>query len=106
MVPIYQDIDDVMSPVAPTAAAAITVEFGKALLWTIIILIAVAMTLLLRAALRRGRDSFYPAAGASCLVVLLLQSFGDTGLFGTAVSIIGAAMLGLAVVQSKSRTLQ
>jgi hypothetical protein len=67
---------------------------------------AVAIIALLRASLQRGRDSFYPAMGGSCLVTLLLLAFVNAGLLATPVSLIAAATLGLAVVQSKSRTVR
>jgi hypothetical protein len=54
--------------------------------------------------LRRGRDWFYAACGASCLITLLALAFSNAGLFGTAISIIAPAAFGLAFAQSKSRT--
>ena len=104
--PIYRDIEDAATIVAPTAAAAIVVELGRPMLWAIVAAITGAAGVLLRAALRRGRDSFFPAAGASTLVTLLILSFGNAGLFGTAISIIAAAVIGSGLAQSKSRTVQ
>jgi hypothetical protein len=60
--------------------------------------------ILLRTSLQRGRDSFYPAMGGSCLITLLLLAFNNSGLFGTASGLIAAAVIGLAIAQSKSRT--
>jgi len=54
---------------------------------------------MLRGALRRGRDSFYPALGAGCLVALLIRGFADASIFAQAVSIIAAAPVGLALAQ-------
>jgi hypothetical protein len=62
--------------------------------------------MLLRAAMSRGRDSFYAAAAASTVVALLILAFGNPGLFGTSVLIIVATVLGLAVAQSRSGTAQ
>jgi hypothetical protein len=59
--------------------------------------------MLLRASLQRGRDSFYPAMGGSCLITLLLLAFTNAGLLGAATGLIVAATLGLAFAQSKSR---
>ena len=56
------------------------------------------------ASLQRGRDSFYPAMGGGCLITLLLLSFNNVGLLGTATSLIAAAIIGLGIAQSKSRT--
>ena len=107
LLPIYRDIDELMiGPAAPTAAAAIAVEMGRPALWAMVITAIALIMTLLRAALRRGRDSFYPAAGAGCLVALMLLAFGNAGLFSTAVSIVAAAILGVAFAQSKSRSIQ
>ena len=73
--------------------------------WLIVAVIMGAVVILLRASLLRGRDSFYPAAGAGCLLTLLLLAFMNTGILGTATAVIAAAMLGLALAQSKSRTI-
>jgi hypothetical protein len=54
--------------------------------------------------LQRGRDSFYPAMAGGCLITLLLLSFNNVGLFGTATSLIAAAVIGLGIGQSKSRS--
>jgi hypothetical protein len=58
---------------------------------------------LLRGALQRGRDSFYPAAGAASLVTLLLLAFGEAAVLATGVAVIAASVLGLAAAQSRSR---
>jgi hypothetical protein len=105
--PIYRDIDDQSAiSTAPTAAAAIAIELGRPMLWLIVATMACAIYGLLRAALRRGRDSFYPTAGASCLITLLFLCFMNTGVLGSAAAMIAAATLGMALAQSKSRSVQ
>jgi hypothetical protein len=105
--PIYRDIDDQTAIfTAPTAAAAIAIELGRPMLWLIVATMAGSIYVLLRASLRRGRDSFYPTAGASCLITLLLLSFMNVEVLGSAAAMIAAATLGLAFAQSKSRTVQ
>jgi hypothetical protein len=105
LAPIYRQIDDPPSgSTAATAAAAIAIELGKPMFWLIMVAVASSIFILLRASLQRGRDSFYPAMGGSCLITLLLLSFNNAGLFGTASSSIAAAVIGLAIAQSKSRT--
>jgi hypothetical protein len=105
--PIYRDIDEREPAVtAPTAAAGVAIELGLPVLWLIVVVSIGAGVLLFRAALQRGRDSFYPAAGTSCLVTLLFLCFINAGLLAVAPAIIAAATFGLALAQSKSRTLQ
>jgi uncharacterized membrane protein len=65
---------------------------------------ALALTLL-RGAVRRGRDSFYSMAGASSIVAITLLAFGNMGLFSTPVLVIAAAAVGIAIAQSKSRSI-
>jgi hypothetical protein len=103
--PIYRQIDDPPpGSTAATAAAVFAIELGKPMFWLITVAAMGSIVILLRASLQRGRDSFYPAMGGSCLITLLLLSFNNAGLFGTASSLIAAAMIGLAIAQSKSRT--
>ncbi len=105
LAPIYRQIDDPPpGSTAATAAAAFAIELGKPMFWLITVAAAGSIFILLRSSLQRGRDSFYPAMGGSCLITLLLLSFNNPGLFGTASSLIAAAAIGLAIAQSKSRT--
>src|SRR5207244_8158845 len=83
LLPVYQDADDVTKlPVAPTTAARIAIDLGRPMLWIITVGVLSAIIILLRGALQRGRDSFYPATAASSLVLLLLLSFCDNGVLG------------------------
>jgi hypothetical protein len=105
MAPIYRSLDEQTLPAtAPTAAATMAIEMGSPLLWLIVLTTAGAIYFLLRAALRRGRDSFYPMAGAGSLVVLALLGFINSGILGSVAAMIAAATIGLALAQSKSRT--
>jgi hypothetical protein len=103
--PIYHDIDDSASfTTASTVAAAAAIELGRPILWLLVLTAGGAIAILLRAALRRGRDSFYAAAGAGTLMALLLLIFTNAGLLGTAPAMLAAATLGLAFAQCKSRS--
>ena len=104
VLPIYRGLDElVVAPMAPTAAAAIAVELGQPLLWTIVVVaIALAITLL-RGSIQRRLDSLYSAAGAGCVVTATLLGFGNSGVFSTTVLSITAVVVGIAIAQSKSR---
>jgi hypothetical protein len=107
LAPIYREMDDRLSgSTASTTAAAFAIELGRPLLWSIATVTLIAIVFLLRASLRRGRDWFYPAMGASCLIALFISAFVNAGLLGTAPGVIGAGAFGLAFAQSKSRTPQ
>jgi hypothetical protein len=104
LAPIYRQIDDPPpDSTAATAAATIAIELGKPMFWLITAAAGGFIFMLLRASLQRGRDSFYPAMGGSCLTTLLLLSFDNAGLIGTVSSSIAAVVIGLAIAQSKSR---
>jgi hypothetical protein len=107
LLPTYRDTGDVLiGAAAPTSAAAVEVELGRSMLVAIVVTAVAAAAASLRAALRRGRDSFYAAAGAGCLVAVLILGFTNAGVFAMAPSLVLAAVLGLAVAQSKSRRVQ
>jgi hypothetical protein len=108
LLPIYREtIDDSpAAPMAATTAATLAIELGQPMFWLIVAATVASIFVLFRASLRRGRDSFYPAMGGSCLVTLLLLAFNNGGLLGTATSLIAAVALGLAVAQSKSRMVE
>ena len=103
--PIYREMDDPpTNSVAATTAASLGIELGRPLLWLIVAATAASIVFLLNCCLKRGRNSFYPAMGASCLATMLLLSFVNPGLLGNAAGLIAAITLGLAIAQSKSRT--
>ncbi len=102
--PIYQEAGDIVAdPVAPTAASNTAIALGRPMFWMIVITVMFAFFVLLRGALNRGRDSFYPAAGASSLLLLLFLSFCDDGILGMPVGICAASVIGLAFAQCTSR---
>jgi hypothetical protein len=106
LVPIYRDSADATVGIpAPSTAAKITIELGRPALFVIVTMTIVALFLLLQGVLQRGRDSFYPAAGAGCLVILILEAFCDASFFSTTVLICAMVALGLAFSQSTSRAI-
>jgi hypothetical protein len=105
LLPIYQDTSDpIAASVAPTTAAALSIELGRPFLWIVVVAAMAAIVWLLIGALQRGRDSFFAAAGTSCGVVLLIEAFFDASLSGSAIIVVATAVLGLALSQSVSRT--
>jgi hypothetical protein len=105
LVPIYRAIDDPPgTSEGSTTAATLTIELGRPMFWLFVLAIAVSILIFLRAALVRGRDSFYPAMGGGALITLVLLIFMNDGLLGNATGLLVAAMFGLSMAQSKSRT--
>ena len=73
--------------------------------WYIVAAATAGMIVLLRASLKRGRDFFYSALGGACLITQLILAFSNAGLMHSATGVILAALLGLALAQSKSRVI-
>jgi hypothetical protein len=107
LLPIYGSVEEIASKAsAPTAAAALAIELGRPM-WAAIMLAAIAAgTLLFRAAMLRGRDSFHSTAAASVIVVMLLECFADSTLFNMAILTVASSVVGLGLAQSTSRTIQ
>jgi hypothetical protein len=55
---------------------------------------------LVRGALSRGRDSFYAAGAAGCLVTAFCEAFCDTGFTDVTVQMIAAIVVGLGLSQT------
>jgi hypothetical protein len=101
LVPIYRTISAASEVVtAPTAAASISIELGVPALWILTICALTAALLLFKGALRRGRDYFYPAAGAACVLAIVILSFGNAGIFGWAPAALASVACGVALAQS------
>lgn len=102
---IYRDTPNATNlPVAPTTAAEILVDLGRPALWLITIAGLAGIIWLIHGALARGRDSFYAAAGASCLVTMLIEAYFDASLLTSTTLVLATAVFGLALTQSVSRT--
>jgi hypothetical protein len=88
---------------APSSAAAFAIELGWPMalftFGTAIGLVAV----LYRGALFRRRDSYYPAAAAACVIMILGQAFCDASLLHPVVAVIAGAVTGLGLAQSVSQ---
>ncbi|WP_244443205.1 hypothetical protein [Bradyrhizobium sp. Ai1a-2] len=100
---IYQPGDATGPLAAPSAAIALFVGTG----WIgLALAVAIALSLLTRlvsGALRRGRDSFFPAAAAACLSFGIVQGFAGPGLLRTGAIICLAVIVGLGLSQSVSQ---
>ncbi|WP_448034159.1 hypothetical protein [Bradyrhizobium liaoningense] len=98
LLPLYQGLGgSITNP--PSTVTAFAIELG----WPMtLILIAIAlwtMLVLFQGALNRGRDSYYSALAAACVVVLLGQAFCDASLLNTTIATIADAVIGLGLAQ-------
>ena len=102
LLPVYRDIDDPSANGAPTSAALIALELGRPALWVLVILALVAAFHFFRAALQRGRDYIYTAAGSGSILAILILSFSNSGTVEPATSLLTSTIFGFALAQSKS----
>jgi len=68
---------------AVTAAAKLSIEMGKGMLWFAVLAASLAVFQLLQGAAGRGRDSFHAAAAS--LITLMILAFAQSALSGSAV---------------------
>jgi uncharacterized membrane protein len=105
IVPIYRDAVGSGAVGAPTLAAQFAVEWGRIGFWVDVIVLLALSAVFARGGLSRGRDSFYATAGAGVGFTALVAAFGNPGLANIGPEIWVAALFGLALAQSLSRTL-
>jgi hypothetical protein len=106
LLPLYANFDDASLRAAPTLAAQISIEMGKAAPFIAAVLALMLVAILLRGAFERGRDSFYAAGAAACTVTFLTEAFMDSSLLTTSAMLVAATILGLGFAQRLSRSLQ
>jgi hypothetical protein len=88
-----------------TFAAQIAIELGRPALWIVVGLACAIFVMCAQGAFTRGRDFFYPLAGAGVTVAIVLNSFSNAGLTNPALSLLVAVTLGLCFAQSVGRSL-
>jgi hypothetical protein len=86
-----------------TFAGQIAIELGRPALWVIVGLTCALTVMFARSAFSRGRDYFYPLAGAGITVAMVLDCFTNATLTNPAISLLVAVTLGLGLGQSVGR---
>lgn len=102
LLPIYQELGAPVTKI-PSTAAALAIELGWPLALFAIGLAIGLVVVFFRGAFVRGRDSFYPAAAAACVIILLGQAFCDMSLLHSCVAIVADLVVALGLAQSKSQ---
>ncbi|QQN65732.1 hypothetical protein JIR23_08605 [Bradyrhizobium diazoefficiens] len=90
--------------IAPTAATAIFGDAGWIGLAATMLVAAALVVRLFFGALQRGRDSFFPASTAACLLFALVESFAGSGSLRPAVILCLSVIAGLGLSQSVSQS--
>lgn len=89
---------------APSTATVIVVDMGWIGLVAAVMVGLLAVIRFFSGALQRGRDSFFPAAAAACLLFVLVQSFVGAGLLRPAAILCLSVIVGLGLSQSVSQS--
>ncbi|MCA1392284.1 hypothetical protein I6F20_24745 [Bradyrhizobium sp. IC3123] len=89
---------------APSAATSVFAGMGWVGLVAMIAVSLLALVRLFVGALQRGRDSFFPASAAACVLFALVQSFAGPGLLQPAAILCLSVILGLGLSQSVSQS--
>ncbi|EIG58465.1 hypothetical protein [Bradyrhizobium sp. WSM1253] len=96
---IYQS-DAGAALTAPSTAFAVFADTGWIGFSAALLVGMLALGRLFFGALQRGRDSFFPAAAAACLVFALVESFAGSGLLHPAAILCLSTIVGLGLSQS------
>jgi hypothetical protein len=98
VLPIYQDLGNSITQ-PPSTISGFAVELGLPMSLVIVALAAWLVVILYRGALNRGRDSFYSAAAAAGVVIMLGEAFCDASLRNTSIAVLSDALIGIGLAQ-------
>ena len=100
---IYRDASGFPGDSAIHTVASMRLEWGSVGLLIAVVLPIQLLVVLFRGALSRGRDSFYAASAAACLVTACCEANCDTSLTDASVQTLAAIIVGLGLAQTRSR---
>ena len=104
MARIYQNSEMPNALKPPSTTIALLIELGTIGLIGATAIAAALFVKLFSGALRRGRDWFFPAAGAACVAIAACEAFVGSGLLQPAVATVLAIIVGLGLSQSFSQS--
>lgn len=104
LVPIYRDFGAKPTIEPASTMTTITIEWGRAALIALVIIVIQLFVVTFGGGLRRGRDWFFPGAASACIVVLFCEAFCDASLVHPSTQILVAVILGLGFSQTVGRT--
>jgi hypothetical protein len=100
---IYRDATGAPGEAAINTITSMVLEWGYGGLLITAVLLLQLLIALFRGALSRGRDSFYPAAAAACLVIAFGEAYCDAGFTEVTVQMLTAIIVGLGLSQTTGR---
>jgi hypothetical protein len=100
---IYRDASGAPGEAAINTITSMVLEWGRAGLLIAVILLLQLFVVLFRGAISRGRDSFYAASAAACLITALCQAYCDASFTNLTVQMMTAIIVGLGLSQTTGR---
>jgi hypothetical protein len=100
---IYRDVAGAPGQAAINTITSMVVEWGRVGLLIAIVLLLQLLVVLFRGALSRGRDSFYAASAAACLVIVFCEAYCDASFTDVTVQMLAAIIVGLGLSQTTGR---
>jgi hypothetical protein len=100
---IYRDAAGSPGESAIHTIASMVLEWGQFGLLISFFLLAQLLVMLDRGALLRGRDSFYAAGAAACLVTAFFEAYCDTSFTDITVQMMASIIVGLGLAQTTGR---
>lgn len=97
---IYREAADAPGDAALNTITSMVLEWGRAGLLIATIALIQLLIVLFRGALSRGRDSFYAAGAAACLVTAICEAYCDTSFTDVTVQMLAAIIIGLGLSQT------
>jgi hypothetical protein len=97
---IYRDAAGVPGQTAINTITSMALEWGHVGLLITIVLLIQLLVVLFRGAVSRGRDSFYAASAAACLVTVFCEAYCDASSTHVTVQMMSAIVIGLGLSQT------
>jgi hypothetical protein len=97
---IYRDAAGAPGDAAINTITSVVLEWGRVGLLIATVLVIQLLVVLFRGALSRGRDSFYAAAAAACLVTAFCEAYCDASFTAITVQMLAAIIIGLGLSQT------
>jgi hypothetical protein len=97
---IYRDASGFPGQAAINTISSMALEWGRGGLLIAMFLLLQLLVVLFRSALSRGRDAFYAAAAAGCLITAFCEAYCDASFTDTTVQLTAAIVVGLELSQT------
>ncbi|MCK1404951.1 hypothetical protein [Bradyrhizobium sp. 76] len=99
---IYRDVEGLPGANALNSVVVVVLGWGRLGLLIALVCLLVLFAVLFKGAISRGRDSFYSAAAAACIVAGVGEAFCDTSFTDSSIQMLSTIIVGLGLAQTVS----